>query len=607
MKFIAIASINRGESVVGARILGIEDLKVRDCTNEQLERIINEGNTVRNITLESGKVTWSQGVASRYPMLDADRLSIISNANSITVLGSYKNNNKIPEYIVVNYNGKLAPLNEHRLIEYGKQYSLSNCKVYTKANKSHIASLSGDIDKLIGEAEFQYNVDTRVVTVTLPAIWSTKLVIPNSIKGNTLRIPQTIEIVPEILASKITHLVLGKGVKEIRANLFKNLPKLRILECEGNIEEIYSNTFCYCKGLTDIYLGNVNDMTHEVFENLRYLKNVKFGIKPTVIGECTFKNCERVNISDMLYEGLFSVEKEALRGCTQLIDVVIPKSLKRLGSSAFRYCPNIESLRITNSSMRIEPDRFGAKGDREAKRRNTGELVRLLEDSPNAVLYCPYSFPESIITECVARHVKVIRDTPTVEELALVNTQAKASIIGVKIASSDVAKTAREVLGFLTLIEEVDWRAKLLDCIKNAIKAHSYGGHLYTIGYKGAHLQISLGYSGFIRGWDKDIRQAKVGKHYMYVAGANSLLAYLVDKEMIKDRVETNIKNGTEHLLRSISSLGGVIPGSAFTLDIPTYHENIKYDKISKIYEENNNLILEYKNKEMAAEIIIQG
>ena len=607
MNLIAIASINKDADVVGARLLGTTDLKVRDCTLEQIENILKEGNTIRNLTLEKGKVTWSQGASSRYTTLESSNMHVVDNINSIIVIGSYEKDKSTTEYIVANCNGKLVPLSEERLIEYGKQYTLANCKVTTKDNKSYVASISGELDKLLGEVKFDYNTDTRVITANLPFIWSTKLIIPYTINGNTILTPQTIQIIPEMLSDKIIHLVLPKSVKEIRANLFKDLPKLRTLECEGSMSEILTNSFCYCKGITDIYIGNINDRTHEVFQNLRHLQNIKFGVKPTVIGENTFKNCDRANISDMIYEGVFSIEKEALRGCTQLVDITLPKSLKRLGSSAFRFCTNIETLRINDSSLRIEPDRFGDRGDREAKRKNEGILVKLLEDSPNATLYCPYSFPQSTIDECVASHVKVIRDRPTKEDKALTNTQAKATILGVSIRKSDLAKTPQEVLGFMTIVGDAEWREGLMAYIKNAIKNHSYGNQIYTIGYKGAHLQIGMGSTGLGRDWDKTIKQAKVGKNYMYILGAYGLVAYLIDRTLLKEQVAKHIKNGNGSLIGVGKALQSGVAGGAFTLRIPSFDKRIKYTEVSRIYEEGDNLILQYKNKAMASEIILQG
>lgn len=66
MKFIAIAAITRDKEVVGARILDTDKLKSADLNIEQIEYLIKQGNTVRNITLEVGKIEYGTGNQNSY-------------------------------------------------------------------------------------------------------------------------------------------------------------------------------------------------------------------------------------------------------------------------------------------------------------------------------------------------------------------------------------------------------------------------------------------------------------------------------------------------------------------------------------------------------------
>ena len=594
MEFIAVASINRGESVVGARILSVEDLHTYDYTIEHIECRISGGTTIRNITLEKGKAHWSQGVVSRYPILDADSMNVINNINSIIVLGSYENDSNKTEYIVANCYGKVVQLDEERLIEYGKQHTLANCKIYTKDNKLHIASLSGEIDKLLGEAEFSYNDINRSIIVKLPFMGCSKLVIPQLISGLKVTNPTGIQIKSKRLASGITHLVLPASLTTLRSNMFQDLHNLRVLESNAYPEYIHSEVFSWCRGLTDVYLGGIKGKANKLFGGLTHLKNITFRSRPTTIQISTFEDCISAPMNDMIYEGLSSIGEKAFDGCIQLENVELPKSLKRIGSSAFKNCGNIKSLTITNSNLIIDGDWDRTKGNSKEK---SGFInIKLLADSPNAILYCPHSFPESIIKEHISEHVRIIRSEPTEDDKNLLAKQAKALMLGIKIREADVAKDAKEVLGFLTLINDIEWRDSLLNCIRDKLNDQLNNEEIYNIECKGAHIQISLGHMSYWRRAVKYIKQSKVGKNYMYITKKGEIIVYLIDRLMIKehisDRMSRDKKRGGEK-------------DSRYVLEIPSESRYIVSEGVSKIYEKDNGLVVEYKNGALE-EIIVR-
>ena len=131
--------------------------------------------------------------------------------------------------------------------------------------------------------------------------------------------------------------------------------------------------------------------------------------------------------------------------------------------------------------------------------------------------------------------------------------------------------------------------------IKEKLKTHSENEDMFNIECKGAHLQISLGHSMFWRTAGKYVTQSKVGKNYMYVLKRGQIVVYLIDRQLIKQYVEKHIANGNERKIRSNSSWRKNENG-IFLLDIPAEVSYLPSVAVSKTYETENGIMIEYKD-----------
>ena len=611
MKFIAIASITQGKIELGARIIDTTNFEIADLNTKQIEQLIKQGSQIRNLALEKGKLVWTQGVVSRYPSINGQAANV-RNASSLIVLGSHENNTNTNEYVITNYSGQIKTITEGELIHHGKQYQLANCKITTKENKSHIVSISGKLDKVQSKLEFRYNADTKLLIIVLPSTGVSKLVIPESIKGNKVEIIKELSIAPETIRTTITHLVLPESLKEMRSKMFINLPNLKTLECKASSVQMRPNLFCYCRGLNTIYLKDANIGTEELFKNMKQLKDIKFDTRPLVYDKRTFQNCENINIKDLIYEGLLGIGRETFSGCTQIENVVLPKSVRRLASATFSKCTNIKSLRLTDSSLcidmdltRVPEEKDGESVTIDGRAQYITAQMKLLQDSPNAVLYCPYSFPQSTLDTNLANHVKVIRDKPTEEDLKNSTMHAKAALVGLRIRKSDIATNAREALGFLTLAESNTWKNKVVECIKHKTKYGNAADHIYIIENRGLCIQIVSGPMNDVK--NRGMIETVIKENYAYVFDKNELTIYLIDRGMLKKRAERLIDDRLgDKLTRNTSDQFNEID-KTFKLIIPSTKLKLEKNTIDKIYEEDESLVIEYKDGKLARKMIYLG
>ena len=578
MNLLAIASIWNGRITVGARVLDIDSKKIADYTNEQLIQGIKNGGSIKNLEVKDGQISWVQGGSDRYPKINANNLNEVENTNSIVIIARYKNEADEKTFIVTNYMGNIAHISERRLVKYGIEHTLANCKVVTKGNTSYISAISGEIDTIDNKIEFRYDKYKGVLIIKLPPMGASKIVIPSMIRGSVVSNVKQILVVPTKLKAGITHLVLPNTLDDIGRHLLINFPNIRKLECEANLRSLTRATLGLDnKELRSIRFKTIGTNNSGVFEGLTKLEELEIQKKPAVIGRKAFVECTKLSVDQMLYEGVTEIASGAFKGCEQLKKVKIPKTVKKLNVAAFEGCRNIEVVIISSPETEIRID-FYAKD------------YKLLDDSPNAVLYIPKYFPRRNL-RAVAEHVKIVEYDSGINEEEIKQSQLKAKVLGLSIRESDIAKTPQESLGALSLMGEEQWRKSVIECAVDAIT--NQGNRGYVIGDMGSYLRVYLGLLPY-RGLT--IKQSKVGKNYLYVVyGRAGVRVLLINKirilEILKDAISTGDYS-------KIPNRYGIYEaGNEYTLNVPMVDLDISASLISKIYEDEDDLVIKLRNR----------
>lgn len=162
--------------------------------------------------------------------------------------------------------------------------------------------------------------------------------------------------------TKITHVEIQDGVKNIGNNVFTHLDNLQAVNMPNSITQIGEKAFYYCKNLTNVNLSN----------NL------------TEIGESTFAFCKKLIRIELPKSNLLDIKYNAFLNCEALIEINIPNSVTQIGVGAFKNCLSLKEVIFEkDSSVTIIKD-WAFSSTPSLKNIN---LPDKLETIANAVFY----------------------------------------------------------------------------------------------------------------------------------------------------------------------------------------------------------------------------
>ena len=123
--------------------------------------------------------------------------------------------------------------------------------------------------------------------------------------------------------------------------------------------DINTNAFYY-SGAKEVYIGSCNgELRERAFENCSYLKSVEFGKGPSAIGSRILRNSTGVerfiagegtqSVAEYAFSNKASSYYESAKYNTNLKTVVLPSSVKSIGSYAFYNCTALSDFTMPDS------------------------------------------------------------------------------------------------------------------------------------------------------------------------------------------------------------------------------------------------------------------
>ena len=126
--------------------------------------------------------------------------------------------------------------------------------------------------------------------------------------------------------------------------LFKSEEDLSLVKVESFYNSSSSKIAYVPSSLKQVTILS-EDIPYGAFSNMSMIESVNIP-NVTTIKELAFLNCSALNSSILTSANLTKIEKQAFKGCTSFIDVMVSDSVEYIGEGAFNDCGNITSISL---------------------------------------------------------------------------------------------------------------------------------------------------------------------------------------------------------------------------------------------------------------------
>ncbi|MBO5674466.1 MAG: leucine-rich repeat domain-containing protein [Paludibacteraceae bacterium] len=134
---------------------------------------------------------------------------------------------------------------------------------------------------------------------------------------------------------------------------------IQSLTMSNSISRIGNKAFFNCNGLTKIKLStNITFVGYDVFTGTPWLDDQPFGL--LYVGKVLYTHIGKITneTNVKIKEGTIAIADYAFVDQEELRSIIIPNSIKHIGSCAFQYCSGLVSINIPNGVTKIEEYTF---------------------------------------------------------------------------------------------------------------------------------------------------------------------------------------------------------------------------------------------------------
>ncbi|MCH5171983.1 MAG: leucine-rich repeat protein, partial [Erysipelotrichales bacterium] len=154
----------------------------------------------------------------------------------------------------------------------------------------------------------------------------------------------------------VEEITIHQNTKVIADEAFVNCMNLTSITIPSSVTNIGKNVFKGCNSLSSLTLSNMNNPLNYYFGSKEFipssLKQVTIN-GGTAIVERAFEGCSDI-VTINLPSTLKTIGASAFSGCSSLNTITIPSTVTTIGSNAFKDCVALEEVVLPNSLTTIE-------------------------------------------------------------------------------------------------------------------------------------------------------------------------------------------------------------------------------------------------------------
>lgn len=163
--------------------------------------------------------------------------------------------------------------------------------------------------------------------------------------------------------TSLESIVIPNSVKEIGNSIFKGCKKLQHIVLPYSLSDIPSQAFCDCESLQEMILPDkITKIASYSFQNCTSLRQIIVTSNLEEIGNCAFENCSSL-------KHFFKQNIDQLNSKWKIIydGISIPKTVTRIGDSAFAGCSAANGLEFQAKFSLIEIGKSAFRGCKSIK------------------------------------------------------------------------------------------------------------------------------------------------------------------------------------------------------------------------------------------------
>ena len=197
--------------------------------------------------------------------------------------------------------------------------------------------------------------------------YSGSIEIPPSVTYNKVEYSVTSIGDGAFVGCSLTSVTIGKNVTSIGEWAFSDCGSLTSITIPNSVTSIGELAFHYCDGLTSVHISDIKAWceidfnrdysnpllwAHHLYLNGEEIKDLVIPNSVKSIGSNAFCNCSGLT-SVTIPNSVTSIDYQAFSGCSGLTSVSIPNSVTSIGVNAFGGCSGLTSVTIPNSVTSI--------------------------------------------------------------------------------------------------------------------------------------------------------------------------------------------------------------------------------------------------------------